>query len=83
MTADDAVLYLSIMVAILGVVAAFFGARAGTPMPHDKITWNGVSPFEIAFRKARKWDGFFVTGLTILAAACGIAIAVLSRSGPN
>jgi hypothetical protein len=77
------VFYLSILVAALGVVGAIFGARAGTPMPHDKETWDGVSAFEVAFRKARKRDGLIVTASAMLTSAAGAAIAVISRVNPN
>ena len=42
-----------------------------------------VSEFEVAFRKARKRDGYVAAGTAILAAACGVAIALISRAGPN
>jgi hypothetical protein len=79
MNAEYWVLGLSIFVAVAGVIAAVRGARAGTPMPRDKTTWDGVSPFEVAFRKARKRDGFIAMGLAIAASLCGVAIALISR----
>jgi hypothetical protein len=80
--ADLAVLVLTLVAIVASVVAAWASSRAGEPMPHDMLSWKGVTPDETAFRAARRRDGLLAMVLTLLTALCGLVVAVLAYYRP-
>jgi hypothetical protein len=78
MTANAWTTILSLVAAGAVIAAAIVGLRGSRPLPpHDKMTWDGESPYEVAFARARKRDLRVAAALTILATLCSLAAAVM------
>jgi hypothetical protein len=75
---------LSGVAAIAGFGAAVLLYRASLPMPHDKISWKGQTPFELSFRTRAHRAAFAGLVLATLAVGCSLAVATgVYVSGSN
>jgi hypothetical protein len=78
MTERHWVLGLSLFVMLASISAAAFSLRASKAVAFEQESWDGVTPFEMAFHRARKRDGQIASWSAIAAAIGGGTIAVIS-----
>jgi hypothetical protein len=66
---------LSALAAGSGFAAAVLLYLAGSQIPHDRISWDGQTPFEAQFRRRKRSYAFFGILAALVSVLCSLTVA--------